>query len=95
MVGDLGGVAFGGGENKVGERALKITKRRAVDVMNYFWNARAFRREASENPRLAAVGVDQIRFLLAQNFFQFAERDEIFQRMDGADEFGDELKLRV
>ena len=95
MVGDLGGVALGGGENKVGERALKISKRGAVDVMNYFGNAHASGREASEDSRLAAVGVDQIRFLFAQDFFQFAEGDEIFQRVDGADEFGDELKLRV
>ena len=88
MVGDLGGASFGGGENEVGERALKISERRAVDVMDDDWHARAFRGEASENARLAAVRVDEVGFLFAQDFFQFPQREKIFQRMHRADEFG-------
>ena len=95
MVGDFGGVSFGGGENKIGRRALKISERRAVDVMNDDRHAGAFRGEPSEDSRLAAVGVDEVRLLRAENFFQLAERDEIFQRVNGADEFGDELKLII
>jgi hypothetical protein len=87
MIGDFGGVLLGGGEKKVGDPALKIPERRAVDVMDDDRHAGAFRGEASENSRLAAVRVDQVGLLPAQNFFQFAKRDEIFQRMDGPDEF--------
>src|SRR5665647_291221 len=84
MVGDAGGIFFGGGENKIGDRALKVSERRAVDVMNNDGHAGAFCRQSSENSRLAAVRVDEVGFLFAQDFFQFAERDEIFQRMNRA-----------
>ena len=77
MVGDFGGATLGGGENKIGERALKISERRAVDVMDDDRNARAFRGEASENSRLAAVRVDDVGFLRAENFFQFSQREKI------------------
>src|SRR5665647_452240 len=90
MVGDAGGIFFGGGENKIGDRALKVSERRAMDVMNNDGHAGAFCRQPSENSRLAAVRVDEAGFLFAQDFFQFAERDEIFQRMNGADEFGND-----
>ena len=90
MVGGFGGVAFGGGENKIGQRALKVSERRAVDVMNNDGHSGAFRGEPSENSRLAAVRVDEAGFLFTQNFFQFSERDEIFERMNGADKFGDD-----
>ena len=76
MVGDFGGVFFGGGENEIGERALEIAERRAVDVMNDDRHARAFRGEASEDSRLAAVRVDDVGLLFAQDFFQLAQRDE-------------------
>src|SRR5260221_13293660 len=45
MVGDFGGVTFGGGENKIGERALKISERRAMDVMDDDGHAGARRRK--------------------------------------------------
>ncbi len=51
-----------------------------------------FAASRAENARLAAVRVDEIRLLFAQDFFQFAERDEIFQRMNRADEFGNNGK---
>src|SRR5665213_2360526 len=93
MVGYFGGMTFGGDENEVGERALEISKRRAVNVMNDDGHARTSGREASEKSGLAAVGVDEIRPLFAQNFFKFAEGDEIFQRVNGADEFGNDGEI--
>ena len=59
-----------------------------MDMVNNDWNARAFGREAAENARLAAVSMDDVRFLPAQDFFQPAEREKIFQRMHRPDEFG-------
>lgn len=61
-------------------------------MVNNDWNARAFGREAAENARLAAVSMDDVRFLPAQDFFQPAEREKIFQRMHRADEFGNDGK---
>ena len=90
MIRDAGGVAFGGGENFIGERALEISNRRAVDVMEDERHAGAPGRDSSENARLAAVGMNEVGLLFAKDFFQFSERDEIFQRMNGADQFGDD-----
>ncbi len=50
-------------------------------------NPRAFRREPAQNAGLAAVGVDERGLLFPQDLFQFAERDEILERMDRPDEF--------
>src|ERR1019366_3081359 len=60
MDGGFGGIFFGGGENEVGGRALKVSKRWAVDVMDNDWHTSAFGGEASENSRLAAVRVDEV-----------------------------------
>ena len=69
MVGDAGGALFGGGENEIGGRALKIAERRAVDVVNDDRNTRAFGGEPAENAGLAAVGVDDARaFVRAGSF---------------------------
>ena len=95
MVGDFGGAAFGDGENEIGERALKISKRRAMDVMDDDRHARAFGGEPSENSRLAAVRVDDVGLLCAQDFFQFPQRDEIFERIYRADEFENYFQLRA
>ena len=51
-------------------------------------NARAPGGEASENPGFAAVGVDDLRLLLPQDFFQPAQGYKILQRVNRADEFG-------
>jgi hypothetical protein len=73
---------------QVGQRALKIAERRAVDVMDDDGHAGAPGGQPAENARLAAVRVDNIRFLLAQDFFELSKGDEIFQRLNRADEFG-------
>ena len=88
MRGDSGGVTFGGGKNPVGQRALKRAEGRAVNVVDDHRHARAPGREAAENSRLAAVGVDDVGLLFAQDFFQLAQREPVFQRMNRADEFG-------
>ena len=93
MIGDFGGVFFGGGENKIGERALKLSERRTVDMMNDEGHASTFRGEASEDSGLTAVRVDEIGLLCAQKFFKLAQRDKIFQRMNGADEFGKNCEI--
>jgi hypothetical protein len=48
--------------------------------------------EATENTSFATVGMDNMRFLFPQDFFQFAEGDEIFQRVNRADEFGNQCE---
>ena len=95
MIRYFGGATFDVRENKIGERALKISERRAVDVMDDDRHARAFSGESSEYSRLAAVRVDDVGLLRAQDFFQFPQRDEIFQRMHGTDEFGNDCQSRV
>ena len=46
------------------------------------------RGEAAQDSRFAAVGMDDVGFLFAQELFKFSERDNIFQRMNRSDEFG-------
>jgi hypothetical protein len=58
--------------------------------MNDDGHACAVCRDPSEDSRLAAVRVDDVGLLFAQDFFQFSQRKNIFQRMNGADEFGNE-----
>src|SRR4051794_9109517 len=62
-----GGIFFGGGEDKVCQRSLKIAERGSVNVVNDDGHASAPRGEPAENSRLAAVGVDDVRFGLAKN----------------------------
>lgn len=88
VVGDAGGFFFCGAENKIAQTALKIPERRAVNGMNDDGHARASRGEASKNPGFAAVGVDDVRFLFAKDFFQAMQCEPIIQRMNRADEFG-------
>ena len=51
--------------------------------MNDHGHAGASGGEASENSRLAAVRVDEVGCLCAQDFFNFAKREKIFQRGPG------------
>jgi hypothetical protein len=88
MVRHAGGMAFCCGENQVGQGALEIPEGRAVDVMNDHRHASAPGGEATQDAGLAAVGVHKVGLLRAQEVGQFAERDEILQRMHGADQFG-------
>ena len=55
-------------------------------------DAGAFGGEPAEDSRLAAVGVDDVGFLFAENLFQSAQREKILQRMNGADQFGNDVK---
>ena len=45
-------------------------------------------RKAAQDSRLAAVGVDDVRFLLAEDIFQPSQRQPVFQRVNRPDEFG-------
>ena len=57
-----------------------------MNVVDDHRHARAPGREAAENSRLAAVGVDDVRLLFAQDFFKLPQREPVFQRMNRADE---------
>src|SRR5882724_426891 len=85
-------VFFRRAKNEIAQAILKISKRWAVNCMDDNRNAGASGGEASKNSRLAAVRVDDVRFLSAQNFFQFSQREKIFQRMNGTDKFGNNGK---
>ena len=88
MVGETADVAFGTGEDGVGEGTLKIAKGRAVNMVNDVRYAGATGGHAAKDTRLAAVGVDNVRFLRAQERYQLSQREEVFQRMHGPDQFG-------
>ena len=87
-----GGIFFSGAENEVGGGVLEIAERRAMNRVDDDRNARAPCREPAKNARLAAVGVDDVGLLFAQDFFQSAERQKILERMNGADEFGNDCR---
>ena len=89
------GVFFGGAENEIGGGVLKISERRAVNRVDDDRNAGAPGGEPAKNARLAAVGVDDVRLLFAQDFFKFPQRKQIFQRMNGPDKFGDDDEVGV
>ena len=78
MRGGAGCVTFGGGKNPVGQPSLKRSEGWAVNVVDDHRHARAPGREAAENSRLAAVRVDNVRPLLAQDFFKLPQREPVF-----------------
>ena len=87
MRGGPGGVTFGGGKEPVGRADLKRAKGGAVNVVDDDRHARAPGREPAEDSRLAAVGVDDVGLLFAQDFFKLPQREPVFQRMNRTDEF--------
>ena len=88
------GFFFGGAENEICGRVLEFPERRPVDCVDDNWHTRAFRRETAKDSGLAAVGVNDVRFLFAKKVFQFPQREKIFQRMNRADEFGNNFEQR-
>ncbi len=92
MTRDAGSIFFGGAENEIGGGILKIAKRRAVNRVDDDGNTGASGGEPAENARLAAVGVDDVRFLFAQDFFKLSQREPVFERMNRPDEFGNDGK---
>lgn len=59
-----------------------------MDRVNHDWNAGALGGQTPENPRFAAVSVDDVRFLFAENFFELFERAMVLNRPHRADQFG-------
>ena len=90
MGGESGGEFFGSGEYGVGEVALERTERGAVDVVDDDGDFGAGCGDASKDASFAAVGVNNVGLLFFQQAREVLEREEIFQRMNGADECGDE-----
>jgi hypothetical protein len=84
--GEFGGVAFGGGEDVVGKRALEIAEGGAVNVMDDDGNSGARGGDAAEYAGFAAVGVDKAGFLFTQQARELAQGKKIFPRMDRANE---------
>lgn len=56
-------------------------------------HAGAFRGKPPQDSRLAAVGVDKVRFLFLQDGFQLSQRHPVLLRMDGTDQFGNSDKI--
>jgi hypothetical protein len=56
-----------------------------MDGMNDNRNTGAPGGKTPENPGLAAVGVNEVRFMFAENFFELFQRAKILKRMDWAD----------
>ena len=50
-------------------------------------NTNALRSQPSENSGFAAVCVDDVRFLFAQGFLEFFQREHVFERVDWANKF--------
>jgi hypothetical protein len=57
---------FGGEKNSIGNWALEWAKGRPVNVVNNYRHRRTPGSEATENAGLAAVGMDNLRGLFAQ-----------------------------
>ena len=93
MVGHARGGFFRSSENEIGHRTLERTERRTVQMMNNDRHARAPGGEAAEDAGFAAVRVDEVRLLRAENFFQRPQRQKILQRMHGADQFGNDDEI--
>ena len=79
-------------KNEIAGCVLKIAERRAVDGVDDDGHPGAPGGEPAKDSRLAAVRVDDVRPLGAQNFFKLPQCEPILQRMDGPDEFGNDDK---
>jgi len=58
-----------------------------VDVVDDDGNPRASSGKPSENSRLAAMGMHNLRFVLTQHHLQIVEGKEILQRMNRTNQF--------
>ena len=90
MRGDAARAALGGTEGEVRQRALERAEAGAVDGVDDDGHARRVRGEAAQHAGLAAVGVDDVGSLFAEEAGELAQREPVVPRGDGADEFGDE-----
>ena len=79
-----GGIFFGGAKDELANGVLKFSERRAVNGVNDDGNAGASGREPAKDARLAAVGVNDVRLLFAQDFFEPPQREPVLQRMNRA-----------
>src|SRR6516165_5335834 len=61
-------------------------------MMNDDGYAGPFGSEPAQNPRLAAVGMNEIRFVGAKNLFEPAQGQPVFQRMNRPDELGNDFQ---
>ena len=95
VCGELGSVSFGSGEKGVGEVSLERAEGRAMDVVDDDGNVGAGGGDASEDSSFAAVGVDDVGLLCFEQSRQVLEREEIFQRMNRADEGGDDCEKGI
>ena len=87
-----GGFFFSGTENKIAQLVLKISKRRAVNRVDDDRNTRALCSEPSKDSRFAAVGMNDVGLLLAENGFEFLQRAPVMDWVNGTDQLGHERK---
>src|SRR5581483_11854521 len=73
----------------VGQQSLKTAKGRTVNRMDNDGHARLSRRKPANNPRFAAVGVNDVRMLPQKDLAQSAQGSPICPRPDGAHQFGE------
>jgi len=87
MAGYGGGAAFGGTEEKVGNGSWNEPKKGRGCVENQR-HPGACRCQPSQDAGFAAVRVDDVGSLRTEHLHEAAEREAIFPRMDGPDQFG-------
>jgi len=90
MGGRAGGVLLGCAKNQIGNCSLEFAKRRAVNSVYDCGYAGPPGGEPPQDARLAAVGVDQVGLLLAEDFSQPDQGAPIVPRMHRAHEFGNQ-----
>ena len=92
MRSELCSVTFGGGEDGIGEVSLKRAEGWAVNVVDDDGDFGACGGDAPKDTGFAAVCVNDVGLLFFELSRQLPECEEIFQRMNGADEGGDDCQ---
>jgi len=64
------------------EPIMRFEKSKSVRRGNYVFYARQPRGNASDDPGFTAIEMNNVRFEIKKDFFQFQNRQNVIQRMD-------------